>query len=213
MAIWFTAQQKDVRPGVLEAIARFRAACAARLGETPLHKAELEGQDAFDNAPHALHVVEWARGAIAFSFRLVPTIGPNQLAAASAELLDGLPPPCDPQIWEWGRFAFAVSGAQSARSNINRRRMHIAALELFLNLRVRAISAQIHPSMITTFAELGYRVQPLALPKNHAGRMVAPVLLHPREDTLDRARARFEIFEPVLEIEAIRAPAAPAIYA
>ncbi len=213
MAIWFTAQQKDLRPGVLESIGRFRGACAERMGEAPLHKAELDGQDAFDHAPNALHVVEWAREAITFSFRLLPTIGPTPLAAARDDLLGGAPPPRDPQIWEWGRCAFAASGAQTVRANLHQRRMHVAALELFLGLRVRAVSALVHPSTITTLLEIGYRVQPLALPRRHAGRMVAPVLLHPREETLERARAMFEIFEPVLDIESTRPPAAPAIYA
>jgi N-acyl-L-homoserine lactone synthetase len=71
--------------------------------------------DQFDG-PDAVYVVaEEPDGEISGCARLLPTDGPYPLSALFPELLNGLPPPRDPTIWELSRFT-AVHLSRRSRS-------------------------------------------------------------------------------------------------
>jgi acyl homoserine lactone synthase len=61
--------------------------------------------DAFD-ALRPVYILSCASdAAITGCWRLLPTTGPYMLKHAFPELLDGTPPPHDPEVWELSRFA------------------------------------------------------------------------------------------------------------
>lgn len=214
MAIWLTADHEERYPGARAAIFRARAAFEARLGLTPPHEASRQAQDVFDDAPNAVHVVEFVRDEVSFCFRLLPTIGPTLLKTVHAHLLGDAPAPAALDIWEWSGWAYsAPEGAESQCPGARLRRLHIAALELFAGLRLSAVSAQIDPLFITSLSQIGYQVAPLALPGRHNGRPLVPVLLTMNDETLDKARAHFNLLGAVLELGVLRPPPAPALYA
>jgi acyl homoserine lactone synthase len=61
--------------------------------------------DEFDG-PQAIYVVaEELDGEISGCARLLPTKGPYLLASMFPQLLNGMPAPCDPTVWELSRFS------------------------------------------------------------------------------------------------------------
>lgn len=61
--------------------------------------------DQFDRSDTVYVAVEDEEGHIAGCARLLPTTQPYLLAEVFPQLLNGLPPPRDPSIWELSRFA------------------------------------------------------------------------------------------------------------
>lgn len=75
-----------------------------RLG-WPLHTENGMESDQFDR-PNTIYVVSHDdQGEIIGCARLLPTTGPYLLGEVFPQLLNGLPPPCSPDIWELSRFA------------------------------------------------------------------------------------------------------------
>jgi N-acyl-L-homoserine lactone synthetase len=61
--------------------------------------------DQFDRPDTVYVAVENERSDIAGCARLLPTTKPYLLGEVFPQLLNGLPPPCDPTVWELSRFA------------------------------------------------------------------------------------------------------------
>jgi N-acyl-L-homoserine lactone synthetase len=62
-------------------------------------------RDQFDRPDTVYVATRDARGHINGCARLLPTTKPYLLAEVFAELLDGMPAPCSPDVWELSRFA------------------------------------------------------------------------------------------------------------
>src|SRR3546814_18817119 len=69
---------------------------------------------------------------------MLPTTGPYTLRDVFPQLLDGLPPPCGPRIWEGSRFAVDCDydGSKTSLAALNRTTAEIfcAVVELSLAL-------------------------------------------------------------------------------
>lgn len=84
--------------------------------------------DQFDR-PDTLYVVSLDReGGINGCARLLPTTQPYLLGEVFPQLMDGLPPPCSPDVWELSRFA-AMDIVTQSTSSFGQFSSHIA-LEL-----------------------------------------------------------------------------------
>lgn len=64
-----------------------------------------EERDQFDRCDPTYLLWRDHRGRVSGSWRLMPTTGPYMAKDVFPELLDGLPPPASPDIWEGSRFA------------------------------------------------------------------------------------------------------------
>jgi N-acyl-L-homoserine lactone synthetase len=62
-------------------------------------------QDQFDRSDTVYVVAQDEDGHISGCARLLPTTRPYLLSEVFPQLLNGLPPPCSPDIWELSRFA------------------------------------------------------------------------------------------------------------
>lgn len=70
-----------------------------------LHTENGMESDQFDR-PDTIYVVSQdGQGEITGCARLLPTTGPYLLGEVFPQLLNGLPPPCSPDVWELSRFA------------------------------------------------------------------------------------------------------------
>ena len=71
----------------------------------PLHTENGMESDQFDRPDTVYVVAENVHGHITGCARLLPTTGPYLLGEVFPQLLNGLPPPCSPEVWELSRFA------------------------------------------------------------------------------------------------------------
>ncbi len=71
----------------------------------PLHTKNGMESDQFDRQDTVYVVGQDAYGHITGCARLLPTTGPYLLREVFPQLLNGLPPPYSPEIWELSRFA------------------------------------------------------------------------------------------------------------
>src|SRR3546814_13625445 len=62
------------------------------------------------------------RSRVVGTWRMLPTTGPYMLRDVFPQLLDGLPPPCGPRIWEGSRFAVDCDydGSKTSLAALNR---------------------------------------------------------------------------------------------
>ncbi|MBU2849947.1 acyl-homoserine-lactone synthase [Acidithiobacillus ferrivorans] len=75
-----------------------------RLG-WPLHTENGMESDQFDRPDTVYVVAQDVHGHITGCARLLPTTGPYLLGEVFPQLLNGLPLPCSPDVWELSRFA------------------------------------------------------------------------------------------------------------
>lgn len=75
-------------------------------------------KDQFDHEDTMYVVAKREKGEIAGCARLLPTTDPYLLEKVFPELLNGMPPPKSPEIWEVSRFTnFAVTDDKKSRPN------------------------------------------------------------------------------------------------
>ncbi len=203
MAILIGPKNAKRHERLLNAVYKFRHQFFVDgLGWEDLRKPDGLEKDQFDDLDDVYHVVEEVDGQIMFYCRMMPTSGPTLLADVYPQLMKGAAPPCSPNIWEWTRGAQVTStSAESKASSLYQRRFYIAALEAFEFLAVRKVSVQLHPLLTTKLIQIGYDVMPLALPSDFDGTQIVPLLLKINDQTLSKARARFEIHDLVLELD------------
>lgn len=79
----------------------------------PLHTENGMESDQFDRPDTVYVVAQDGDGHIIGCARLLPTTGPYLLGEVFPQLLNGLPPPCSPDVWELSRFA-AVDRANTS---------------------------------------------------------------------------------------------------
>lgn len=88
-----------------------------RLG-WPLHTENGMESDQFDH-PDTIYVVSQdEQGEITGCARLLPTTGPYLLGEVFPQLLNGLPLPCSPDIWELSRFATGYRSGSSTSTKM-----------------------------------------------------------------------------------------------
>lgn len=88
-----------------------------RLG-WPLYTENGMESDQFDR-PNTIYVVSHDdQGEIIGCARLLPTTGPYLLGEVFPQLLNGLPPPCSPDIWELSRFATGYRSGSSTSTKM-----------------------------------------------------------------------------------------------
>ncbi|WP_297462640.1 acyl-homoserine-lactone synthase [Ferrovum sp.] len=83
-----------------------------RLG-WPLHTENGMESDQFDRPDTVYVVAQDAHGHITGCARLLPTTGAYLLGEVFPQLLNGLPPPCAPEVWELSRFAAVDLNSQN----------------------------------------------------------------------------------------------------
>lgn len=84
-----------------------------RLG-WPLYTENGLESDQFDRPDTVYVVAQDTDGHITGCARLLPTTGPYLLSEVFPQLLNGLPPPCSPDVWELSRFAAIDLNSQNA---------------------------------------------------------------------------------------------------
>lgn len=85
----------------------------------PLHTESGMESDQFDRSDTVYVIAQDAHNHITGCARLLPTTGPYLLRDVFPQLLNGLPPPRSPDVWELSRFAamdFTSRGAPSYES-------------------------------------------------------------------------------------------------
>jgi len=87
--------------------------------------------DRFDR-PETVHViVRDERHDIVGCARLLPTTGPYPLGEMFPQLMNGLPPPCSPEVWELSRFAVMdLHGARAGISTLQPSGLAVEILQL-----------------------------------------------------------------------------------
>lgn len=105
---------KGLPKGLYSKVARYRhKVFVERLG-WDLKTQNGEELDQFDR-PDTVHiVVQDDQGNVSGCARLLPTTGPYLLGEVFPQLLNGLPPPCSPDVWELSRFAAVDFSSQTS---------------------------------------------------------------------------------------------------
>lgn len=131
-------------------------------------------QDQFDLAD-TVHVVARRRdGSIVGCGRLLPTTGPYLLESVFPSLLNGLPVPRDPKIWELSRFAaMPVNGDEAARTNdYMAERVLLQALRFCAERGVTHLLAVSTPPVERLLLRAGVQCQRLGPPEMAGGKPV-----------------------------------------
>ncbi|MBU2804863.1 GNAT family N-acetyltransferase [Acidithiobacillus ferridurans] len=108
--------QAEVLPNNLYAkVASYRHQVFVEQLGWALHTQNGMESDQFDRADTVYVVAQDDRGHVSGCARLLPTTHPYLLGEVFPQLLNGLTPPCSPEIWELSRFA-AVNLNDRART-------------------------------------------------------------------------------------------------
>lgn len=86
-------------------------------------------RDRFDDLSPVYLAYKGESGAIEGCIRLLPTTGPNMLRDVFTSLLDGVPAPCSPKVWESSRFSLDTKSTDKSKVRLTR-----ATHELFAGM-------------------------------------------------------------------------------
>lgn len=157
-------------------------------------------RDGFDG-PECLHVVGQANEAIVSYSRLLPTTRPHLQTHLYPELLQGATAPSGPRIYEWTRCAVATGKRESASGlDAVSGASFTAVAEAAEHFGLDGLLVQTHPVLVARLMEMGWDVQPLALPCAYGGSLLLPVYARLTPVTLATCRRVFGLTGPVLPI-------------
>ena len=141
--------------------------------------------DQFDT-PDALHMLLYEDDELIGYQRMLPTIEPYLLSEIYPQLCeDDLP--CDPQIWEWTRFAVSRRHRKSGRKLSPAGNALLSAIvEWGLANNVHSIVIEMNPIWLLRLVQLHFRVKPLGFALEFDGEDALAVVASFDERTLHR---------------------------
>ena len=163
-------------------------------------------RDQFDG-PDCLHVVGQQDGAIVSYSRLLPTTRPHLQTHLYPDLLNGAPPPSGPRIYEWTRCAVAPSKRESAKGvDAVSGASFTAVAEVAARFGLDGFLVQTHPVLVTRLMDMGWDVEPLALPCAYGDSLLLPIYARLTPETVATCRRVFGLSGPVLSTAAPDGP-------
>lgn len=191
-----SARSSEFEPGLYDALARYRyRVFVERLGweleTTPGYE-----QDQFDHEGTVHVVARSPQGNIVGCGRPLPTTDNYLLQSVFPQLLNGLPAPRDPNIWELSRFA--AMPIKVADGNVPAPCTHVAKQVLLQALRfcaARGVSQLLAVSTLPVerlMLRVGVDVQRIGPPVVIAGHRVLAFVIGVHQQSLD-ALAVFEV--------------------
>lgn len=117
--------QQDLPQYLYSEVARYRRQVFVELLGWDLQTLGGAEKDQFDRPDTVYVVAQDEKGGILGCARLLPTIRPYLLGEVFPQLLNGLPPPCSPDVWELSRFA-AIDFSAKPMSALNQFKSRIA---------------------------------------------------------------------------------------
>lgn len=150
-------------------------------------------QDQFDHADTVHVVARRLDGSIVGCGRLLPTTGPYLLEQVFPRLLNGLPTPRSPQIWELSRFAaMPVNGAETpATPDYMAERVLLQALRFCAQRGVTHLLAVSTPPVERLLQRAGVECQRLGPPEMAGGKPVIAFVIAVSDASIE-ALARIE---------------------
>lgn len=164
--------------------------------------------DEFDRA-NPLYAVQFdpLTQDIGGSVRLLPTTGPNMLAAKFADSFDEPIDISSPTIWECTRFCIHPSpaGERVAREAMRiTHEINLAVCELGLYAGIEQIQAVYDDAMVKVYRKIGWNPEPMARSSKLGSRPVYVGLWTIDQTSLDALRKISGISESVIEPEGLR---------
>ncbi|WP_375454126.1 acyl-homoserine-lactone synthase [uncultured Methylobacterium sp.] len=144
-------------------------------------------RDQFDG-PGCIHVVGEEIDEIVAYARLLPTTRPHLVSHVYPEIMQGAPSPTGPRIYEWTRHAVAPR-KREGRGARDFTKAHFAAVARAAEaVGIEALLVQTHPMLADRVMDMGWDVEPLALPTAYDGNMILPIIARLTQRTLATAQ-------------------------
>jgi acyl-homoserine lactone synthase len=158
-----------------ERIYRFRHEFfVEQLGWEACRKPDGRERDQFDG-PGCVHVVGQDGAEIVSYGRLLPTTRPHLLTDVYPEILRGAEAPTGPAIFEWTRHGVAPRMREAKGSGVFARAAFgvVACAAEVLNLQ--GLLVETHPVSVDRLMDMGWDIEPLALPSEYEGALLLPI--------------------------------------
>lgn len=145
-------------------------------------------RDQFDG-PGCVHVIGVEFEEIVAYARLLPTTRPHLVSHVYPEIMQGEPSPTGPRLYEWTRHAVAPR-KREGRGARDFTKAHFAAVARTAEtVGIDALLVQTHPMLADRVLDMGWDVEPLALPTVYDGGSILPIIARLTPNTLAVAQA------------------------
>ena len=197
-------------PDLAERIYRFRHGFfVEHLKWEACRKPDGRERDEFDG-PGCLHVVAEEHDAIVAYARLLPTTRPHLLTHVYPQILQGGTAPTGPKIYEWTRHAVAPHKREAKGANTFSRAAFAAVAEAVAAMGLDGLLVQTHPVIVDRLMDMGWDIEPLALPSLYDGATLLPIYARLAPHTITTAQAAFAGHQGSrLELPAVPYPRIP----
>ncbi|KQO64611.1 autoinducer synthase [Methylobacterium sp. Leaf469] len=139
--------------------------------------------------------------------RLLPTTRPHLQTHLYPELLKGASAPSGPRIYEWTRCAVAPAKRESAKGvDAVSGASFTAVAEAAEHFGLEGLLVQTHPVLVTRLMEMGWDVEPLALPCPYGDSLLLPIYARLTPETVATCRRVFGLPGSVLRMPAPDSP-------
>lgn len=162
-------------------------------------------RDQFDG-PDCLHVVGsepagWETDVIVSYSRLLPTTRPHLQSHLYPEILKGACAPSGPRVYEWTRCAVAPGKRESAKGmDAVSGASFTAVAETAERFGLEGLLVQTHPVLVTRLMDMGWDVEPLALPCAYGESLLLPIYARLTPETVATCRRVFGLPGSVLRM-------------
>ena len=160
-------------------------------------------RDQFDG-PECLHVVCREGREIVSYARLLPSTRPHLLTHVYPQIMQGGTAPSGPRIYEWTRHAVAAKKRESKGANTFSRAAFGAVAQVIDALDLEGLLVQTHPVIVERLMDMGWDVEPLALPALYDGAMLMPIYARLTPYTVSVGRAACDLCSVGLQLPEIR---------
>jgi acyl-homoserine lactone synthase len=162
--------------------------------------------DEFDNED-AIYLICLSEGRVAGGVRLHSTAGPTLLSEVFPHLVTRCPLPRSYDIMDATRLFVLPSRRERSRFSAEGAILYYAQMEYLLLQGMRGFTFVSHLELVEHAVALGWRVEPLGVPKMVAGRLCVASFIHADENALQYARAAAGVDYSVLTWRGARLPA------
>lgn len=194
-------------PDLAEKIYKFRHSFFVdHLGWEACRKPDGRERDQFDG-PHSIHIVGEEHGEVISYARLLPTTRPHLVTHVYPEIMQGAPSPSGPLIYEWTRHAVSPKKRETKGPSALTRAAFAAVARAVQALDLDGLLVQTHPVLVDRVMDMGWDVEPLALPTTYDGALLLPIYARLVPETLAVAETAFSAHGSRLDAPIMRAPA------
>lgn len=193
-------------PALMDRIYRFRHDFFVdHLKWEACRKPDGRERDQFDG-PDCLHVVGsepagWETDVIVSYSRLLPTTRPHLQSHLYPEILKGACAPSGPRVYEWTRCAVAPGKRESAKGmDAVSGASFTAVAETAERFGLEGLLVQTHPVLVTRLMDMGWDVEPLALPCAYGESLLLPIYARLTPETVATCRRVFGLPGSVLRM-------------